>query len=334
MRIIVIHNDSYNRIFCITLEHDVTIHEADSPASPILARCRRGLDLRANSLLITVFGDAFAPRRQSIWLGSLITLLGLFDLSPRLVRTSAFRLSADDWFVATRAGRRSYYGLSDVGLQRVQHADQRIYEFNLPRWDGHWTLVLLDAGMRASDRQHLQRELLWESFGRLSSHMFAHPHVNLRALSEITRTVGVQDQVAVLRAEKLPAWPGAPLQNILHATFDLTRVSAAWTQFITRFAPLEGHMAELEPAHAFIARTLLIHEYRRVLLRDPNLPRAFLPQAWPGVHARQLCETLYGGLLQASERYFLEQVQTEHGPLKRTPLSIKRRGMRAPDASK
>jgi len=334
MRIIVIHKDSYNRLSCITLEHDVASCNAVSPASPILAGTRHGLDLRANSLLITVFGDAFAPRRQSIWLGSLITLLGLFDLSPRLVRTSAFRLSADDWFVATRAGRRSYYGLSDVGLLRMQHADQRIYEFNLPQWDGNWTLVLLDAGMRASDRQHLQRELLWESFGRLSSHVFAHPHVNLRALSEITRTVGVHDQVAVLRADKLPAWPDAPLQNILHATFDLTRVSAAWTQFITRFAPLEGHMEQLEPAQAFMARTLLIHEYRRVLLRDPNLPRAFLPHGWPGVRARQLCETLYGGLLQASERYLLAQVQTENGALKRTPESITRRGVRAPSQAK
>lgn len=308
----------------------MTVCDADAPASPILDRIRHGLDLRANSLLITVFGDAFAPRRQSIWLGSLIALLGLFGLSPRLVRTSAFRLSADDWFVATRAGRRSYYGLSDIGMLRVQHADQRIYGFNLPPWDGHWTLVLLDAGMRASDRQHLQRELLWESFGRLSSHVFAHPHVNLRALSEITRTVGVQNQVAVLRAEKLPAWPGEPWQNILHATFDLTRVSAAWTQFITRFASLAGHLEELEPAQAFIARILLIHEYRRVLLRDPDLPRAFLPQGWPGVRARQLCETLYRGLLPASERYLFEHVQTEHGPLKRTPASIKRRGVRAP----
>ena len=102
-----------------------------TPALAAMARLRRGLRLRANSLLITVFGDAFAPRRQSIWLGSLIELLGLFGLSNRLVRTNAFRLSADDWFIATRLGRRSYYGLSDAGLLRVQHADQRIYDFHL-----------------------------------------------------------------------------------------------------------------------------------------------------------------------------------------------------------
>ena len=159
--------------------------------APALARLRRGLDLRANSLLITVFGDAFAPRGQSIWLGSLIELLGLFGISSRLVRTSAFRLGADDWFVATRIGRRSYYGLSDAGVLRVQHADQRIYDFNTAQWDGHWTLVLLDPGMRASDRLKLQRELLWESFGRLSPLVFVQPHMHARVLAEITSAAGI-----------------------------------------------------------------------------------------------------------------------------------------------
>lgn len=77
--------------------------EADLPISPKIARIKRGLVLRSRSILITIFGDSIAPRAQSIWLGSLIDLGRMFDLSPRLVRTSASRLKADDWFVATRA---------------------------------------------------------------------------------------------------------------------------------------------------------------------------------------------------------------------------------------
>jgi len=87
----------------------------DMQVSQKVAKMRRGLVLRANSLLITIYGDAIAPRQQSIWLGSLISLAGLFGLLPRLVRTSAFRLTADGWFDATRIGRRSYYGLSEAG---------------------------------------------------------------------------------------------------------------------------------------------------------------------------------------------------------------------------
>ena len=40
-------------------------------------------------------------------------------------------------------------------------------------------------------------------------------------------------------------------------------------------------------------RTLLIHEYRRVLLRDPRLPAALLPLDWPGAAAFALCRDFY-----------------------------------------
>ncbi len=300
----------------------------DFQISPMVAKVRRGLVLRANSVLITVYGDAIAPREQSVWLGSLIALLELFGLSPRLVRTSAFRLTADDWFVATRLGRRSYYGLSEVGLLRVQHADRRIYEFNLPEWDGRWTLVILDSAMRASVRQHLKRELLWESFGQLAPGVFAHPHVDHRSLQDIVKAARAEELVAVLSAESIESYSRKPLQTIMHDTFKLARVEQAWKQFMARFAPVAAELEGLSQAEAFFVRTLLIHEYRRVLLRDPNLPEALLPPDWPGVQARQLCETLYRGLLAGSEQFLCAHMETTDGPLMKTPRAISRRLMR------
>lgn len=299
-----------------------------SSRSPRLTQILRDVDVRANSMLITVFGDAIAPRRQSVWLGSLIVLLEQLGLSSRLVRTSAFRLTADGWFSASRDGRRSYYGLSEAGMQRVQHADRRIYEFNLPQWDGQWTLVLLDSTMRASDRSRLQRELTWESFGRLSPQVFAHPHASHAALKEIITAAGQQDHVAVLRANNLDGFSAKPLQDIMHGTFALTRVAEAWNQFIQRFSPLLDGLPPWDPSEAFIARSLLIHEYRRVLLRDPNLPKAFLPADWPGVQARRLCEQLYSSLLKPSEAYLRAQVLTQDGVLAPTPREIKHRLLR------
>ena len=293
--------------------------------SPEIAKLRRGLVLRSNSLLITVYGDAIAPRHQSVWLGSLIELMRLFDLSPRLVRTSAFRLTADEWFAVTRTGRCSYYGLSEVGLLRVQHADRRIYEFTLPAWNGRWTLVLLNAGMRASMRQFLKRELMWESFGQLAPNVFAHPHVDHQSLQEILRATKAQEQVAVLSAQSLESYGHKPLQTIMHDTFKLDRVEQAWLQFIARFAPVVPALAKLSQAEAFFVRTLLIHEYRRVLLRDPDLPAALLPANWPGIQARELCEVLYRGVLLESEKFLCAHIQTADGLLAKTPKEIKQR---------
>ena len=291
----------------------------DIKISPAIARLQRGLVLRANSVLITIYGDVVAQRGQAVWLGSLIQLADLFGLSARLVRTSAFRLSADDWLACTRLGRRSFYALTAAGLQRVQHAQRRIYDFKLPEWDGLWTLAILGAGIPASARLHLKRELRWEGFGELSSNVFAHPHASHTSLKDILRASSAVEKTVVLSAQSIAGYSGKPLQTVMHATFKLDQVEAAFKQFVTRFEPVQQHAVTLNPAEAFFVRTLLIHEYRKVLLRDPNLPQALLPANWPGLHARQLCESLYGQLLTSSEVYLQAQVQTLDGRLAKMP---------------
>ena len=294
-------------------------------ASPKIVTLRRGLILRANSVLITFYGDMMAQRGQAAWLGSLIQLGQMFGLSPRLVRTSAFRLTADDWLICTRLGRRSFYALSKAGLQRVQHAARRIYDFKLPTWDGYWTLAILAAGLPASARLHLKRELRWEGFGELSPNVFAHPHANHPSLQEIIRAAGADEQLVVLRAESIAGYSIKPLRTVMHTTFKLDQVEAAFGQFVARFEPMLQQAASLSPADAFFVRTLLIHEYRKVLLRDPNLPQALLPAGWSGLHARQLCEALYSQLFSSSEVFLLEHVETLDGGLSKTPRRMIKR---------
>jgi phenylacetic acid degradation operon negative regulatory protein len=274
----------------------------------------RGLSLRANSLLLTLYGDAIAPSLQPVALRSLIALAEPFGVNARLVRTCAFRLSADDWLSATRVGRNSHYGLTPAGLQRVMHAAKRIYSGNAPAWDGYWTLVLVRADTRASLRQHLARELAWEGFGAVAPLVYAHPNADLTSLREIIAAVGTEKNAAVMRAQSVEAFAPEPLQALMHQTFKLGAVAPAWRAFCTRFASVLPDASKLPPAEAYFVRTLLIHEYRRVLLRDPNLPEALLPADWPGRAARALCAKLYRALLKASEHHLDEQIQTLDGP--------------------
>ena len=319
----MIQKDLYNKLLCITSTTQTNL--TDLKISPVIAKLQRGLVLRANSLLVTVYGDVMAQRGQAVWLGSLIQLADLFGLSARLVRTSAFRLTADDWLTCARLGRRSYYALTDAGLQRVQHAERRIYDFKLHEWDGRWTLVMVAAGLPASVRLHLKRELRWEGFGELSPNVLAHPHASHPSLKDIIRTAGAVDQIMVLSAESIADYSPKPLQTVMHATFKLEQVEAAFRQFVTRFEPMLQQAINSSPAEAFFVRTLLIHEYRKVLLRDPNLPQALLPANWSGFRARQLCEALYGQLLTSSEAFLQAHVQTRDGKLVNlSRLSVKR----------
>ena len=108
-----------------------------------------------------------------------------------------------------------------------------------------------------------------------------------------------------MRALAARAWP-------------VTRVGAGYERFVQMFSNLAGKAAELAPLDAMATRVLLIHEYRRVVLRDPCLPTALLPPDWPGAAALGLCAGLYARLAPASERW-LDTKPNGSGPLPQGP---------------
>ena len=59
----------------------------------------------------------------------------------------------------------------------------------------------------------------------------------------------------------------------------------------------------------------MIHEYRRVLLRDPHLPAELLPSDWTGLAARSLCRNLYRLTQEPAERHLMSVLETAEGPL-------------------
>jgi len=93
-------------------------------------------------------------------------------------------------------------------------------------------------------------------------------------------------------------------RRLLSESWPLERTADAYLKFMKTFEPLRASIGRgevLSDADAFTARILLIHHYRRVVLRDPLLPTPLLPRDWPGRAARRLCGEIYRGLLPASE---------------------------------
>ena len=81
----------------------------------------------------------------------------------------------------------------------------------------------------------------------------------------------------------------------------------------------------MSPKTAFLIRTLLIQEYRKVLLRDPQLPAALLPSDWHGRSAYQLCRNLYRAVYRSADDYLSETMETASGPLPRPDKSFLKR---------
>ena len=87
-----------------------------SPLDRFLSRLLKSDPPRAKSLCVSLLGDALAPHGGAIWLGDLIALLAPLGINERLLRTSVFRLVAQNWLQSERHGRRSLYPVSYTHL--------------------------------------------------------------------------------------------------------------------------------------------------------------------------------------------------------------------------
>lgn len=287
----------------------------DSACNLIVEEFRSQPTLRAGSLITTVFGDSIAPRGGTVWLGSLIRAMAEFGISERLVRTSVFRLVRDGWLQSSQVGRRSFYSLTDEGREKFRAATHRIYGEPVMDWDGEWCLLLL-SNLDAGAKETLRRECGWLGFGALSANVLAHPAPDASDLETLLKRAGAADEVVIVsgRTEK----SDASMRKLVGSAWNLDDIDTRYEQFVAMFRPLYGALQKsrsVEPRTAFVTRTLLIQEYRKVLLRDPQLPVELLPAGWHGTMAYQLCRNLYRGLHEAADGYLSEFMETADGPL-------------------
>ena len=296
------------------------MHRLAPAAAALVTRFRRQRPLRAGSLIVTLFGDSIMPRGGAISLGSLIRLAAPFGLNERLVRTAAARLAEEGWLEARRVGKRSEYRLSSGGRERFLEATQRIYGEPAP-WSGRWTLIVL-PGVPAAERLRLRKELTWRGFGELSAGIFAHPEVSAAAVAS--------PAPGTLIFEAILEQPASSAQLVARG-WDLQELAQGYRRFTRRFLPVSTAVRaamrarRVDPEAGFVVRTLLIHEYRRLHLRDPLLPGRLLPAAWPGHGAARLCREIYGGVLTASETHLSATAARLEGALPPADASVRKR---------
>lgn len=277
----------------------------DAATAALVSRFRRQRPLRGGSLIITIFGDAIAPRGGAVTLGSLIALAQPFGLTERLVRTAAARLANEDWLSARRQGRLSEYRLSTRGRSSFADATRRIYAAAPPPWSGSWTLVLLPP-VKAAARDGLRQELEWLGFGQPAAGVFAHPARSANDAREQLAGLDGAARAIVLEARNDSSESD---RQFAGAGWDLGDLAVRYRRLIDMFEPIRSALRGTEaasPATAFIIRTLLVHEYRKIHLRDPLLPATLLPPDWIGATAYALCRDLYSALFSTAEAHLSE----------------------------
>jgi phenylacetic acid degradation operon negative regulatory protein len=293
-------------------------------AAELVARFRRQRPLRGGSLIVTLFGDSILPRGGTIALGSLIDLAAPFGLNERLVRTATARLAHEGWLRGRRVGKLSEYHLSKNGRARFDEATKRIYSEPDTTWSGRWTLIVVPP-MRAAERKEIREELVWRGFGEISANVFAHPELDSQALRSQRDSGGLLSKVVAFDASL--AGEDAP-QRLVELGWDLEDLGLRYQRFVARFAVVQAELKRrrnIEPRDCFLVRTLLIHEYRRLHLRDPLLPAQLLAPNWPGAQAALLCRDIYARVFGPSEAHLSRVASSLAGPLPVADASVLQR---------
>jgi phenylacetic acid degradation operon negative regulatory protein len=283
---------------------------------PLIDHFRQRTPLRTGSLIVTLFGDCIAPRGGSVWLGNLINVLAPLGISGRVVRTAVYRLVQQDILDNEQVGRRSYYTLTDHGRQTFDEATHRIYATNQVDWNGVWHL-LITTHLSAEERTTLRKDLEWLGFRSLGSDLLVHPRIDETTFSRHLQTFAHGDKVVCLRGQ-LPHPANDRLLDLVSTTWQLPALEFAYRKFIALFEPILADVRadpRMPPADAFYLRMFLLHEYRKILLRDPSLPADLLPADWHGHAAFDLTREIYQSVTPRSEIFVDQTLENKEGKL-------------------
>lgn len=215
---------------------------------------------RVWSMLVTIFGDlAQAPKDRID--GPLLTrLTDGMGIRPEAVRVALHRLRNEDWITSRKSGRTSSHALTPRGRQESESATTLIYSApaDLP---ADWQLVLTESN-DADTRDRMQQAGFAQCLPRV--------HV---AHAGVAAPVGS----AVARGGLAPGWLTG---RVLPA--ELTEEFRALLAVLRRVSAALDRDPARDPLTIALLRCLIVHHWRRPVLRHPWLPPAFTGPDWPG----------------------------------------------------
>ncbi|MBT2669677.1 phenylacetic acid degradation operon negative regulatory protein PaaX [Streptomyces sp. ISL-14] len=269
-------------------------------------------------MIFTIYGDYIRNYGNKIWIGSLIRLLKEFGHNEQGVRVAVSRMVKQGWIQSEKQGNKSYYFLTDRGVQRMDEAANRIYKMKPNEWDGKWRILMYTIPEdKRQLRDDLRKELLWSGFGSFSSGCWISPNDLEKQINRLIEKYDIKEYVDFFISEyKGPK----ENQSLVEKSWHLEEIENKYEEFIEKYSKqFIVHQSiinrgEMSDADCFVERTNLVHEYRKFLFIDPGLPKDLLPSKWNGNHAALLFSQYYQVLAEPASRFF-ESVFQENNDL-------------------
>lgn len=257
-------------------------------------------------LVLTLLGAYVQPREsRTVWAGGLVALLGDLGFSAGAARVALTRLARRQLLSRRKRGRQVHYVLTPQACAVLAEGDRRIFTLGRTDTDGgsDWTLLwhaIPDQQRRARDE--LVRRLRFLGFGSIQDGTWIAARDAAAEVRALLEELGVRPYAGLLHTR--PAEP-ADVRTFAARAWDLAALDAAYAAFVAEFAD----QPVLTDQEAFVARTRLVHAFRRFPLLDPELPPGQVDPPTTRATAVELFHRRYGQLAPAAQRYFDEKTQ-------------------------
>jgi phenylacetic acid degradation operon negative regulatory protein len=254
--------------------------------------------MQPQELVLTMFG-AYARDGAPAWSGGLVRLLGDFGFSTSAARGALNRVVDRGLLERDRNGRFIAYRPTERTRELIAVGDRRMAALSEERaWDGTWTVVWysIPEGMRR-ERHRLSRRLRFLGFGPLEDSTWVAPGDQREELVRYLERLGVSERVGVF-------WgPHAlPPAVVIERAWDGAELARRYREFAREFRRPRART----DGDAFVARTRLIHVFRRFPYLDPGLPDELLPAGEARRAAVAVFAEQYAALEPRAQRYFDE----------------------------
>ena len=233
---------------------------------------------RVWSLMVTLFGDLAQAQGSTIDGPTLSAIMTEMDIRPEAVRVALHRLRNDGWIASEKSGRTGRHTLTTTGRSETTQASARIYA-NPASTDDKWQLALTQDAGTHDPTGHGFLPLL--------------PRIYLgNAEARAPR------DALILKGGPAPDWLRTEIAPLM--------LEAEYAALLPLLEQVEHttQASTLTPLQTATLRCLLVHNWRRVVLRHPALPPALLPDGWSG-HA---CHHLINNLLTRFPRPALHMI--------------------------
>ena len=237
-------------------------------------------ELRAWSLIVTVFGDLASEDGDALSGRALSEILAPLGFSAATLRVAIHRLRKDGWLASEKAGQGSQHRLTAMGRAESLAARSMIYD--PPAADG-WRLLVPPPAPQ-TEQARMRAELAAAGW---------------RPLGGAGAMIGFRAGAAAPPGALVACSSGGPPPDWVAASIepgDLAKSFVALEAALSQAAAALGDGRDLTGVEVATLRTLIVHLWRRLALKDSGAPDALHRPGWRGPACRRLTHRLLARL--------------------------------------